>query len=564
MDADKLEKYSSAITLSDMEVFVFPELLYSLLLANIMSPIVWKWRQEDCFRRLSRKDPYKKLMRLKQYIMDGYEFNLDLSTWGLTRQDRELARFARFISPEDIARSNALFGYHGDQYYFDVDIRRHFGLDKYDGDVIPYWKTETVEAMTAFQRKSGYQTGAGECVSLSTLYAAAAFIVCGIPLEDIYLVLTPLHSQNFIDVADGVLTNNRRIVTKPMWFNGTALSDKAQRALRNEQVTIVAHPTGCVHCLYDEATIRPAVYDVFRERLNRYLTGELTSLTLANFLRANPRRQRYFQFCQQRRGESMFIWAEVLFHYEHGSNYRIADQTFDKLLDDVLSEDYSLHKAPNRLCCEELMAFIRYENLDLVKQDDRARMAGYIKAFVPDAEAFVEDLYGFHHLEPRLPGSDKHYVETPPITLSVGQSRREIIDTLQGMRDVSPTVDLAFYAFRDMDTCDWQPFIMAALERSPVSIEAARRQSVQEVYDGLRHMDGESIYDGNRLAQPDEVANFNTGDGVEKAILLANVIRSRTPEAPMELEIDMHNVVLKADREYRFDSAKHFQRKLVL
>ena len=31
---DQLEKYSSAITLSDMEIFVFPELLYSLVLAN--------------------------------------------------------------------------------------------------------------------------------------------------------------------------------------------------------------------------------------------------------------------------------------------------------------------------------------------------------------------------------------------------------------------------------------------------------------------------------------------------------------------------------------------------
>ncbi len=48
--------------------------------------------------------------------------------------------------------------------------------------------------------RPGYRTGAGECVSLSTLYAAALFVVCGIPLEDIYLMATPLHSQNFIDV----------------------------------------------------------------------------------------------------------------------------------------------------------------------------------------------------------------------------------------------------------------------------------------------------------------------------------------------------------------------------
>ncbi|NLH16238.1 MAG: hypothetical protein GX455_06645, partial [Phycisphaerae bacterium] len=255
MDADKLEKYSSAFTLADMEVFVFPELMYSLVLANLMSPILWKWRDEDCFKRLEGKGPYKRLMRLRQYIMDEYEFNLDLQTWGLTSKQREIERFKPWISAEQLARSNGLFGYEGDKYYFDVDIRRHFGLDKFDGDIIPYWKTETVEAMTAFRRKPGYRTGAGECVSLSTLYAAAAFIVCDIPLEDIHMVLTPLHSQNFIDIEDGVITNNRRLVTKSMWFNGTEISNKAQRALRNEQVTVVANNTGYIHCLYDTATI---------------------------------------------------------------------------------------------------------------------------------------------------------------------------------------------------------------------------------------------------------------------------------------------------------------------
>ena len=36
MKREDLEKYSSAMTLSDMEIFVFPELMYALFLANIM------------------------------------------------------------------------------------------------------------------------------------------------------------------------------------------------------------------------------------------------------------------------------------------------------------------------------------------------------------------------------------------------------------------------------------------------------------------------------------------------------------------------------------------------
>ena len=77
MNAKDLEKYSSAITLSDMEVFVFPELMYSLVLANIMSPLLWRWRQVDCFAKLEGKTSYRRLMRMRQYIMDEFDFNLD-------------------------------------------------------------------------------------------------------------------------------------------------------------------------------------------------------------------------------------------------------------------------------------------------------------------------------------------------------------------------------------------------------------------------------------------------------------------------------------------------------
>ena len=152
----ELEKYSSAITLSDMEIFIFPELLYSLVLANIMSPIIWEWKNEPWFVNIESMAPYKKILRLKQFIMDNFDFNLDLETWGLTTKEQELTRFKPFMDESQISKSNALFGYEGDKYYFDVDIRRHFGIDRYTSNVIPYWKTETVEAMKAFKYKENY------------------------------------------------------------------------------------------------------------------------------------------------------------------------------------------------------------------------------------------------------------------------------------------------------------------------------------------------------------------------------------------------------------------------
>ena len=85
-DKKTLEKFSSVYTLSDMEIFVFPELLFPLVIANIMSPIIWTWRDDPWFKDIHKKSFNYKVNRIKQYIMDHYVFNLDLDTWGLTNK----------------------------------------------------------------------------------------------------------------------------------------------------------------------------------------------------------------------------------------------------------------------------------------------------------------------------------------------------------------------------------------------------------------------------------------------------------------------------------------------
>jgi len=562
MKPEDLEKYSSAVTLSDMEVFVFPELFYALILANIISPVIWKWRDIDCFKKLEGKDSYKKLLRLRQFIMDEYDFNLDLETWGLTTQVKEIERFASYIPPEQIASSNALFGYEGDKYYFDVDIRKHFGLDKYDSDIIPYWKTETVEAMEAFVRRPGYSKRAGECVSLSALYAAAAFVVCGIPLENIYAILTPLHSQNFIDIRDGVLTNNRRLVTKAMWFNGTAISYKAQRALRNENVTIVAHPTGFVHCLYKQATMPLETYHYFIKQLGSYLSSDLSVVIFANFLRSSPAYQKYFQLCRDCRGRPQFIKAETLFHYEHGSDYRIANGTHEKLLAEVSTEEFVSYEIPGRIRCDALCDFITKNKIDARTPDGRVALTQFLGRVMPDASRFVDELEDFVHTSPKLPSLEKDYQPAAPVEISVDWSRQQIIDYLQNLRPGNATADLAFYAYRDMETCDWLPFIKAAIERSPVSLNAVNGKSIEDVFAWVASLDNVSIYDGKRLAQPDEVANYRTGDGLEKAMLLANIIRQRSPQENIEISVSDNQVILKGTGVYRFNSSKGLKKQV--
>ena len=562
MDAKTLERYSSAITLSDMEIFVFPELMYSLVLANIMSPIIWAWRDEPCFTKLKGKSQYRKLMRLKQFIMDEFDFNLDLETWGLTNRPAEVERFLPFMAPELIAQSNALFGYQGDQYYFDVDIRRHFGLDKYDSDIIPYWKTETVEAMKAFELKEDYGKAAGECVSLAALYAAAAFIVCEIPLEDIFMILTPLHSQNFLDMQDGILTNNRRLVTKTMWFNGTEISNKAQRALKNERVTIVSHLSGHIHCLYDDATIDPSAYARFSEQLNAYLSTEVNLHLFANFLRTFSQYQKYFQVCRHCHGQAQFLKAEVLFHYEHGSHFRVADDTFEKLLEEVSDEDYIPYEISGRIRCDRLNDFLS-NHINLQTLSDRNELAAFLSSDIPESQDLVDELVQFVHTQAKLPDPDKTFSHPEPIMLSPGMSRAEIIDHLVAQRSRNPVADLAVYAYRDMALCTWEPFVKAAFQRCPVSLESAKDMSIEQVYAWLLGMHNKSIYDGNRLAQPDEVVNFKTGDGIEKAFALANIAHNRgTLSQGVKIVVANGRALVTAQEVFCFPTKKNLEKTI--
>lgn len=547
MTSSELERRSSATTLSDMEIFIFPELMYSLLLANIMSPRIWRWLEDPWFEGLDTMTPYKRITRMRQYIMDHYDFNLDLDTWGLTCAETELARFSNFIDREALSQSNALFGYQGDKYYFDIDIRTHFGLDKYEGSIIPYWKTETVESMDAFMYRPDYKAGAGECVSLAALYAAALFIVARIPLDDIYLMATPLHSQNYVLVNDGIITNNRRLVTKNMWFNGTALSAQARRALENEQVTVVAHASGFVHAIYDEATISPSAYARFSASISDYLKTPLTRELLGNFMRQARDMQKCFQLRWKRNGADCYLPAEKAFAYENGSPYRITDGTRAKLLQEVDDEDYTCcHPLQHRIILNDFEDFIDNNPTDIDNLVDIAKIEKQFGSDCLNASLAIKALIRFCHVQPRLPDpTTKHFTTaTEPLALTQEMGRDKIIARLEQIRSANPSADLAFYAYRDLSRTAHEPFLKACIERNPVCIDGTKDLDDDALAVRLNTMPDSSIYDGDgRLSQPDEVWNFGRGDGLEKALLLANVLHHRTTQ-PFSISITATEAVL--------------------
>ena len=284
---------------------------------------------------------------------------------------------------------------------------------------------------------------------------------------------------------------------------------------------------------------------------------------MANFLRSHPQYQKYFQFCCEHcRGGQKFVKAEVLFHYEHDSRFRIADDTFEKLLAEVSDEDILSYKLFDRMCCKQFCAFIEYENVDIHNHTGKAALKKYLHPFILKIDDFIRELADFIHVEPKLLGFDKNFIQTEPINLTPDLTREQIIDYLHHIRNRNITAELAFYAYRDMQTCDWEPFVKASIERNPVSVEMSQDKSIDEVYQWLSQIENTSIYEGKRLAQPDEVANYLRGDGLEKAFLLANIIRQKDPQLEFQIQVDNSEVVLTARKQFIFKSGKNLKKQV--
>ncbi len=555
------EKKTSAVTLSDMEIFIFPELMIAGALANLMSPIIWEWRNDTFFKDIDKLSEYKKIQRVKQYIIDNFVFNLDIETWGLTTKSKEMKRFASFINFDEVMRHNALMGYEGDKYYYDINIRKFFGLDKYVDDNIPYWKTETVEAMCAFKRKEGYNTGAGECVSLSMLYFAALHIVAKIPFDKLFMMATPLHSQNFVDIGDGILTNNRRIVTKNMWFNGTELSSKARRALYNEKVTIVSNLSGYIHTMYDTATMPKSSYNKFETAIKGYLKSDINFAHFLCFFEAHENWRDKFYFSVNVKGRKLYASVASVFEKIKEDNLELsasivkktAKNMSDKLLEKVPEKTFVISEDMNQV----------YANLNV---KDFSEWKGiFKKAFEGIDEKtlanFTDDFIKFSFLSPKLPSENKNFkMDIDLSELEYCDSAKEIRDYLSKYRGKNDLVDLAFLAFRDIDKQSWPAFLEAALKRNPVSVAALQNKSNEEIYKIIKAYDDKSIYSENRLAQPDEVFNFKTGDGIEKAVLFWNVLDSKNHDANAEIIVENSKVELKHEGyKYAFPSKKSFK-----
>jgi hypothetical protein len=73
--------------------------------------------------------------------------------------------------------------------------------------------------------------------------------------------------------------------------------------------------------------------------------------------------------------------------------------------------------------------------------------------------------------------------------------RADVVARLESLRNTNEFADLAFYAYRDLNRVEPEPFLKAALERSPVSIAACAGMSDNSVVATIQNLADISIYD---------------------------------------------------------------------
>ena len=179
----------------------------------------------------------------------------------------------------------------------------------------------------------------------------------------------------------------------------------------------------------------------------------------------------------------------------------------------------------------DLEAFFKSNHISLEDSSTVDKLKLHLCNNCLPIDRVIENLKKFCKTVPNIPDSRKKWQSTPAIDLNDVKSAEDVIAKMKELRKTNLTADLAFSAFRDLKNSPWKPFLKAALQRNPVSINQTTTMSVNDTFNRLCTFDNSSIYPGeSRLAQPDEVWNFQRGDGLEKAICLINILKNRYPD----------------------------------
>ena len=269
---------------------------------------------------------------------------------------------------------------------------------------------------------------------------------------------------------------------------------------------------------------------------------------------------------------NLYVPLARAFEYERDCPYKVTDKTLPLLLAEMDHEEFSERSCDQCIILNDIQDYLTADPVDIDNPDDVARLVARFKTKCMDADMTVQALVEFCHLVPRMPeASEKTFVrDQTPLEIVPGMTREQIIARVETIREQNEYCRLAFYAYRDLGRTDAEPFMKAAIERNPVCIDRSAIECPDEA-SLIKHIEtftNESIYEeAGRLAQPDEVWNFSTGDGLEKAIMLGVILFARNKQTLTVEALPGEAVLLRADgsRVAVFASAKVItEKKLII
>jgi hypothetical protein len=252
-----------------------------------------------------------------------------------------------------------------------------------------------------------------------------------------------------------------------------------------------------------------------------------------------------------------------MFEYEHSSKHKVSPETRAQLVQEIEGDEFYLSPLQDKILLNTLEDIIRQNHGKSLKEIEGLMLSHNGQVPAEKLHEMFQDLSSFISTDPKLPDNDKNYIGSVVPEISVDDDRHKILSQIIKSSNKSETALLALYVYRDMDRISWVPFIKAAVERNPVCLLELEGKTVEEVNNILTCMYGHSIYDDNRLAQPDEVWNFQRGDGIEKALLLTDFILHKSKTDSVTIKIGNKNVDLNyKGKVFNFHTSKSFRKSI--
>lgn len=255
MDDASLDSLSTAVSLTVLEIDFLPQkLIPAFLLANLMSPALWAWRDE---KKAADEDgvlysPRNRLNQIQRFFHRYTFTNIPGEPagdpWGLLNFDEEEKRFGREFIRNIRNEYDATF-----RKLLSENPHSQFGQivneQYYTDGFFPRLKNETLEVMNAFASVNQEGKRSGKCIGLAMLWAAALVVWGRFPLDRIVITGNRAHMFVYLDEETGHLLNNTKWFSETRINNQSDLSEYARLVASNTETTFFYNPSlGMCHC----------------------------------------------------------------------------------------------------------------------------------------------------------------------------------------------------------------------------------------------------------------------------------------------------------------------------